>query len=311
MVLLLVIGLIVVGAVRREQQTAGAGLGPAAPRQDSPRPAGEMVAPRPGTGPSCERPGSDEHIRIPDRGAPGGQRRVWIHRPPGPDHATLPVLYLLHGSTTDSSMFERWRLGRLLDKEMCRTGVPFVIAAPDGQAFDGSDTEWGDAHDGRFLIETFVTTKLIEKVEGGRRRPPALRAIGGVSMGGYGAAALALRHPDLYPQAVSFAGYFKVDDPSGVFGDNPEAHAPDRLIDRPGVRHVRFFLVEGTDDHTPLRSTNPPDEIHGEADRFARLLRERGMTVGVRHPPGGHVFSAWRPAIPDAVDFLVEGWAGR
>ncbi|MQA93281.1 MAG: esterase [Streptosporangiales bacterium] len=267
-----------------------------------------MAAPRPGSGPSCERPGTDHHIRIPDRGAPGGSRRVWIHRPPGPDTADRPVLYLLHGSTTDASMFERWELGRLLDREMCRTGVPFVFAAPDGQAFDGSDTEWGDAQDGRFRIETFLTTKLIDAVEGEDRRPAALRAIGGVSMGGYGAAALALRHPDLYPQAVSFAGYFKVDDPSGTFGNDPDAHAPDRLLDRPDVRHARFFLVEGTEDHTPLRSADPPGEILGEADRFARLLRERDMTVEVRHPPGGHVFATWRPTLPAAVDFLVDGW---
>jgi S-formylglutathione hydrolase FrmB len=36
-------------------------------------------------------------------------------------------------------------------------------------------------------------------------------------MGGYGATNLALRHPDLFGQLVSVAGYHHVDDPDGVF----------------------------------------------------------------------------------------------
>ncbi|RCV51096.1 alpha/beta hydrolase [Marinitenerispora sediminis] len=275
--------------------------GAAATVLDAERP---VVRPRPGEVAVCRRPGREEIVRIPDPGAPDGGRPIWVRRPPGPDSADLPVLYLLHGSTGTHESITGAGAGPLLDREMCRTGVEFVVAAPYGQEVGGSDTEWGDAADGDFRIETFVTEKAVRAVEGDHPRPRHLRAIGGFSMGGYGAAALSLRHPDLYRQAISWAGYFRVDDPSGTFGDTPDPHAPDRLLDDPAVRDIRFLLVEGTEDFTPLQEGS----IHGEARRFAALLTERGMAVQTRFPPGGHTYDVWTPTFPEAVDFLVTGW---
>ncbi|HEY3682627.1 MAG TPA: alpha/beta hydrolase-fold protein [Streptosporangiaceae bacterium] len=255
------------------------------------------------------RPGTDRYIQVKDKTAHGGKREIWVHRPAGADSAGIPVLYMLHGSTTDDRLFPFVKLGKILDKQMCRTGRPFVIAAPDGQSKDGRDTEFGDSADGKVRVESFITGTAINRVEGKNRRPARLRAIGGVSMGGYGSAAIALRHPDLYTQVASFAGYFKVDDPSETFGKNKkkvaEQHAPDHLIYRPGVNGIRFLLVEGKADHTPLH----PGTIHGEADRFAKLLRARHMPVEVLHPPGPHSFhKSWSHAIPQFVDFLTAGW---
>ncbi|GAB3206877.1 alpha/beta hydrolase [Marinactinospora thermotolerans] len=263
------------------------------------------VEPRPGDVPVCHEPGRDEIVHIPDKGAPSQGRPIWIRRPPGEDSADLPVMYLLHGSTGTHQTVRDTNVGPLMDEQMCRVGVQFVIAAPFGQEVNGSDTEWGDSVNGDFAIESFVTGKAIEAVEGDNRRPRSLRAITGYSMGGYGAAALALRHPDLYSQSVSWGGYFKVDDPAGTFGDDPEAHAPDLLLDDPEVRDIRFFLVEGTDDYTPLQKGT----IHGEAARFAKLLERRDMTVETAFPVGGHDYSTWITTYPQVVDFLVEGWS--
>lgn len=275
------------------------------PYADTPGHQVPEIQPRPGDVAACDQPGEDEIVRVPDRGAPDGKRPVWIRRPPGPDDAGVPVLYLLHGSTGTHRDIIDAGVGPLMDEAMCRHGVQFVVAAPYGQETGRSDTEWGDDADGRFHIETFVTQKAIEEVEGDQRRPRELRAIGGFSMGGYGAAALSLRNPGIYRQVVSWAGYFKVDDPSGTFGPSPDsAHAPDQLLDNPGVADIRFKLIEGTDDHTPLQSGS----IHGEAERFAKLLRERDMSVETHFPEGGHDFDAWNPTIPEAVGFLVEGW---
>ncbi|KIH99363.1 esterase [Streptomonospora alba] len=268
-------------------------------------PGGESpVHPRPGKVASCDESGSNEIVEVPDKGAPDGKRPIWVRRPPGPDSADMPVLYLLHGSTTTHLDVRDAGVGEALDEQMCRTGVEFVVAAPFGQEVGGSDTEWGDAADGDFEIETFVTDKAVDAVEGEHTRPRELRAIGGFSMGGYGAAALSLRHPGTYSQAVSWAGYFKVDDPSDTFGDNPDAHAPDQLLGDKSVRDIRFMLVEGEDDHTPLQTGS----INGEAERFEKLLRKRDMTVETMHPEGGHKWDTWVPTFPESVDFLVEGW---
>ncbi len=291
----------------------------AVPSSASPVPS--TVSPAPGpvvvaTTPVCQ-PGVDSTLSVTDSSAPGGRRTVWVHRPAGPDRSDIPVLYVLHGYPGDPAALAQGSLPRLLDAEMCRTGRPFVVALPDGRAGD-IDTEWGDDARGRFHIETFVTQQAVALVEGDQRRPATLRAIAGFSMGGYGAAALGLRHPDEYRQVASFSGYYRVDDPDGVFGRQTSTHAPDRLLStaaqpagaaagqRPPATGARFFLVEGTDEHTPLQVGS----IHGEADRFAALLRARHVAVSVAHPPGGHSDAAWDPELGPMVSFLDAGWSG-
>src|SRR3989440_566641 len=161
--------------------------------------------------------GSDSVVSAADASAPGGRRSVWVHRPAGPDSATIPVLYLLHGYPADPATLAGGSLPGLLDREMCRTGRPFVLAVPDGRA-GRLDTEWGDDARGRFAVETFVTRQAVALVEGGLRRAPTRRVIAGFSMGGYGAAALALRHPDEYGQVAAFGGDFRIHDPDHGFG---------------------------------------------------------------------------------------------
>ncbi|NJC72564.1 esterase family protein [Planosporangium thailandense] len=249
----------------------------------------------------CSR-GWDRIASVPDASAPDGERRVWIHHPAGTDRADLPVLYLLHGYPGDPEATLNDQVGAL-DAAMCRTGVPFVVAAPDGRAGTW-DTEWGDDASGRFALESFLTGPVIQQTEGNHRRSARLRAIAGFSMGGYGAAVLALRHPDLYSQVASFGGYFHADDPDGVFGADSPAHAPDRLVSDVTSRQLRFFLVEGADEDTPLTVGS----IHGEADRFAAILTRHSVNVTVVHPPGGHGPDGWYPAVSDCVAFLNAGW---
>jgi predicted esterase len=241
-------------------------------------------------------------VSVADPGAPDGQRRVWIHHPAGPDRADIPVLYLLHGFPGDPQSTLAGEVA-MLDTAMCRTGEPFVVAAPDGRAGDW-DTEWGDDSAGRFAVESFVTGPAIEGTEGNLRRSTSRRAIAGYSMGGFGAAALALRHPDLYSEVASFGGYFRVDDPDAVFGGGAAGHSPDRLVSDATAGRLRFFLVEGANEDTPLSNGS----IRGEADRFAAVLRQHAVTVSVVHPPGGHGATGWDPALPDCVLFLDVGW---
>jgi predicted esterase len=251
--------------------------------------------------PGCA-PGWDRVVALPDSSATDGRRQVWIHHPAGPDRADLPVLYLLHGFPEDPRTLVDDQVPAL-DADMCRTGVPFVLAVPDGRAGDW-DTEWGDDRRGRFALESFLTGPVIQSTEGSLRRGAGRRAIGGFSMGGYGAAVLALRHPDLYSQVASFGGYFRVDDPDAVFTPDSEAHAPDRLVSDDTAGHLRFFLVEGATEATPLQVGS----IRGEADRFASILTQHSVSVSVVHPPGGHDPGGWYPAVPAAVTFLSAGW---
>ncbi|HEX3812349.1 MAG TPA: alpha/beta hydrolase-fold protein [Mycobacteriales bacterium] len=252
----------------------------------------------------CTTPGVDQYRKVADLSAPGGAREIWIHRPAGHDSARLPVLYLLGDRGTTDRTAAAAHLGRLLDREMCRTGIPFVVAVPDGSVQGAPDPEWGDASDGRFALEQFVTATVIHLVEGSHRRPAALRAIGGFGMGGFGATSIALRHTTLYTQIASFGGWYRMYDPDGVFAGDAPGHTPDQLIGAAAVQHQRYFLAEGTQEATPLQYGT----VHGEADRFAALVRQRGVTADVRHPVGGHDQRTWDRELPGAVRFLDHNW---
>lgn len=251
------------------------------------------------------RAGQVRVLRVPSGDADRGDRAVWTYTPDVPDASCLPVLYYLHGLPGSSSDLARLGLARQLDT-LLQTGqvAPFVVAAPDGNATGIDDPEWADSRDGALRLERFVTEVLPRAVEGTHPRPRALRALAGFSMGGYGAMNLALRHPSLYGQVASFAGYFQVDDPSGVFGGDAAtrtANSPDHRV--AAAQGMRVLLSEGDHDDEPL--------VAGEAERFADLLRQSGVHPLVRTPDAGHNLAYVRRELPSLVAFLTAGWSAE
>ncbi|MFY7065344.1 esterase [Nocardiopsis changdeensis] len=119
--------------------------------------------PRPGQVSACVQSAPAEVVTIPDETAPAGERELWIRRPVGPDSADLPVLYLLHGAGTDHRGAVDGDARAALDREMCRTGVEFVVAVPERT--DGAPT--------------VLTRAAVRAVEGAHERPRTLRAVGG------------------------------------------------------------------------------------------------------------------------------------
>ena len=222
------------------------------------------------------------HVASADRDVP--VRDVWVYRPAVADTSRLPVVYLLHGVPGTAHDFFDAGGAQALDRLFAAGVPPFAVAAPTGVGKEHPDTEWADSVDGQDRLETYLIDRVIPAVEGDHRRDAAHRIVAGFSMGGYGAANLALRHPDLFGGAASFAGYFHVDDPDGVF-DNDEAveraNDPEVLIG--GVHDVRFFLADGLADAEPV--------VRGELRRFAARLSATEGAPDVVLAPGGHTWS--------------------
>lgn len=248
-------------------------------------------------------PGTVQTLQLPASDAAGGKRVVWVYRPDVPDSAGLPVLYLLHGLPGDAvSMATALNLQLVLNQAFTTgTLAPFVVAVPDGNSTGADDPEWADAKNGTVRLDSFVSGELIRAVEGLHRRDREHRAIAGFSMGGYGAMNLALRHADRYGQAVALAGYFHVDDPSGVFGGDPAleaANSPDRHV--PAAARLRIMLAQGTDDQEEV--------VSGETQRFAELLRTAGQHPLVDLRPGDHTWDWVSSMLPTMFSFLEQGW---
>jgi S-formylglutathione hydrolase FrmB len=229
-------------------------------------------------------------------------RDVLVYRPAVPDSAELPVLYFLHGYPGSASDVFDAGLPRLIDRLVAEGYPPFVLAAPDGDGLSHRDTEWANAVDGTDQFETFVTGNVIRAVEGSHLRDRTRRAIAGFSMGGYGAVNLALRHPDLYGQVVPIAGYFHVDDPSGVFAhqlaaidaNTPELHLTD-------ARRERILVVDGDEGSDRV--------VSGESRLFYEQLVTAHVPASYEQLTGGHSWTFVAGAFPDVVRFLEADWS--
>lgn len=108
---------------------------------------------------------------------------------------TYPVLYLLHGAHDD---YTSWT--RETDIEAFTQGRELIVAMPDAGP-TGIPTAWRNGPD----YETFQ----LEEVPALLRRDyraSGMRAVAGVSTGGYGAMAHAARHPGMFGAAASYSG---------------------------------------------------------------------------------------------------------
>jgi S-formylglutathione hydrolase FrmB len=136
-----------------------------------------------------------------------------------------PVAYYLHGlSGSEADWVSKGAIDGAADS-LFAAGVPeMIIVMPDGD--DGWYTNWtaevpyatcadtlhGEAPD-RYCAEherydDYVAHDVVAYVDAHYRtlKARAHRGIGGLSMGGYGALALALRHPDVFAAAASHSG---------------------------------------------------------------------------------------------------------
>jgi enterochelin esterase-like enzyme len=226
---------------------------------------------------------------------------VWVWRPPGPDSATIPVLYFLHGYPGKAQDPFAHGLAEILDK-LLQEGYPrFVFASVDGNGERHPDTEWANSYDGSELVMDRVVDAAIPAVEGAHMRDAAHRAIAGFSMGGYGAMNIVMQNPGVFGQVVSIAGYFVVNDLSDMFGGIPSVIARNTPSGHPWrARGLHVLLDEDASDPSPL--------IAGQAARMGRLLREYGVPVTVHIQPGTHDWAYAMSALEYSFTFLSGNW---
>ena len=158
----------------------------------------------------------------------GTRKRYTIYLPPsyGTDSsARYPVAYYLHGHDGDETSWTALgRLATTMDSLVAR-GVPeMIVVMPDGD--DGWYTTWNALPDlagcraaqrtepaERYCVpwphyDDYVARDLVAHVDSTWRTLAARahRGIAGLSMGGYGAVALALAYPDVFSAAASHSG---------------------------------------------------------------------------------------------------------
>jgi putative tributyrin esterase len=112
-----------------------------------------------------------------------------------------PVLYMLHGFSSNYTQWFR------LEAHKCAKDYPLILVMPD--AGNSWYINWARSEGNqKNAWEDYIVEDLVEHVDATYRTIPARegRAICGLSMGGFGAMVLALRHPDKFCSVGSQSG---------------------------------------------------------------------------------------------------------
>lgn len=262
-----------------------------------------------------------------------------------------PVFYYLHGLGGDET---NWVKNGALDKTADALGLEAIVVMPDGDDGFYADSAKPIDYDacmkdgtGLFFperkhaetcvhhlaYETYITKDLVSWVDATYRTIPKreARAIAGLSMGGFGALQLAMRHPDLFVAAASHSGvdsllyagpipYEKgkavlatdVDKWSQAIGEigiwirslfggdleNWKAHDPTTLATKLDKATAPALYIDcGTEDDFQLQ--------HG-MQYLHDILLERGIEHAYYLGPGRHNMKFWSVRVKNSLEFLRD-----
>jgi enterochelin esterase-like enzyme len=201
--------------------------------------------------------------------------------PPGQATGRRPLLVFLHGKGGE----EESNLNSELFAALAQLGprAPDIVF-PNG----GEDSYWHDRADGRW--GAYVVREVIPQALRRLHADPRRVAIGGISMGGFGAYDIARLYPDRFCAVGghSAALWRSGDETAAGAFDSAEDFARHDVIGASEAaanpyQGKRLWLDVGTED--PFR---PADT------QLAHGLREKGAEMHFQVWPGGHEGSYWR-----------------
>jgi enterochelin esterase-like enzyme len=232
---------------------------------------------------------------------------VWL--PPGFDatpSARYPTLYLLHGAG-DGENFNRteWQhlgVAGIVADLIARGEIkPMIVVLPEGE-----QGYWINHAAGGPRWADYVARDVVAHVDltFPTERRPEKRAIGGLSMGGHGAAQIALNYPDVFRvmglHSPSLRSYEQSPE---FFGDREwfARYDPASLAQRREVtQRVTVWIDAGTRDRWRV-----------DAEHLAKTLEAHGARQQFHVLDGGHDGDYWRAHLPRYIRFYAEALAGK
>ena len=221
-----------------------------------------------------------------------------------PDDPEIPrpwaAFYLLHGLSDDHTI---WMRRTSIERYVA--GLPLVVVMPDGGRGFYTNAVEGMAYE-EDLIKDVVG--LVDRTFPVRAERSG-RCIGGLSMGGYGAIKLGLKHPEMFASANSHSGalgfthepfWKKFSEPewNRVFGKSPS-----------GGKEDPFALVQSV-DHGLLPAMKidcgTDDFLLDQNRAFHKHLEELHISHEYQEFPGGHDWAYWDKHVQEAIAFHVK-----
>ena len=207
----------------------------------------------------------------------------------------FPVLYQLHGRTDDHrAWLEHSNLVRHVAK------LPLIVVLPDGET-----SFYADIHPlARF--EQFIVHDLPAHVRATFHAREGKAAIGGLSMGGYGAIRLGLSYPERYASIFAHSSRLpsRAELPKLSFCSALDERAIDALdVDALAARvdpqtMPRLAFDCGTEDH-----------LLGDSRRFRAVLERHGVPHEYAEHAGAHTWEYWDVHVKEALAFHARALA--
>jgi enterochelin esterase-like enzyme len=217
----------------------------------------------------------------------GPTRTYRIYLPPCYETETrrYPTLYLLHGNAYGAEEWDNIGIDEEADRLILAQEIaPVIIVMPEGRSL--SDFTSG----GDYSYEAVLVNELIPHVDAVYRTNKQ-RAIGGLSRGGYWAAEVAFRHPDLFTSVGLHAPVFL------DTGDDTTIN-PLWTVESADITPLCIAIDFGAEDiyvNTALPIRNA---------LLARQIPHR-WTI---YPDGNHQYPYWTVHRTDYIRWYMEQW---
>ena len=242
------------------------------------------------TTPSCWTQGTVRHTAYPSA-IMRQQMQYTVYLPPCYEESPelYPVVYLMHGSNSDDSLWINLGIVDALNKGISGgTLPPMIVVLPNGDWIANKNRFDNISWSNVFLTELMPTIEAIYRIDARRER----RAIGGISRGGFWAFNIAYRHPELFSVVGGHSAYFALE-------NAPNAYNPLYLArDQKGIDALRIGLDRGKNDYA----------FWGQ-DLMHKWLTQRKIehTYTV-NPVGEHDNTYWASHVPEYLAFYAAAW---
>ncbi len=271
------------------------------------------------------------HDHVMPSNAVGSVMNIRVVTPPGYDPAhTYPVVYLLHLWGRDERFWTDRLAAHVRLAEGVRAGAlpPMILAMPGGHksfylnAADPPGIIWEDSpyndaaeyyFDGFDQYGNYGDYLLKEAIPFVEERYPvrqdrAGRAIGGLSMGGAGAAVHAFTDPGRF-SAVGMHGPAVFYDPDGpgappwIFGIDDEA----AFAGRDPLHLAGRFVTPDTQPRVWI-DCGWEDPLRTSIEHLHRALLAQGLIHDYHLWPGGHDGAYWAGHVAEYLTFYAREW---
>lgn len=227
----------------------------------------------------------------------------WIYLPPGygDTDRRYPVVYALHGGGGLQDEWAAYGLFDMADRAFAAGALmPFIIVLPHGERsyftnWASNDPAWGE----------YLAYEMVDEVDQnfGTLRSPAARAVGGLSIGGWGALHQGFTYPNVFGVvAASSPSLYEGTEELNFLGTGAEFTRKDPVVlaqTAPSAASLKIWLDIGEQD--PWVGTLTA--IHNS-------LTDREIPHEWHLYPGFHGPVYWVQHVPDYLRFYSQALVG-